>query len=174
MKKNRKLNRLNNFDYSSEGLYFITSCVHDKICHLGEVVNEEMRLNNYGMIAEQQWLWLEEQYSHINLYSYSIMPNHIHGIIEIDKSKIIETDSGNTTGTNTPKEPIKIKSISELIGAYKTTTSKHIHLAGLNEFKWQRSFYDHIIRDARSFEKISNYIENNPSNWQDDRFYQKS
>ncbi len=132
-----------------------------------------MALNNYGKIAEQQWLWLEGQYSYVNLYSFIIMPNHMHGIIEIDKSKIIETDSGNKIGQNTPEESIKIKSISELIGAYKTTTSKQIHVAGLNEFKWQRSFYDHIIRGANSFEKISNYIENNPSNWLDDRFYQK-
>ena len=133
-----------------------------------------MRLNSYGMIAGQQWLWLEKHYSYINLYSFTIMPNHMHGIIEIDKSKIIETDSDNAIRQNIPKESIKIKSISELIGAYKTTSSKHIHLAGLNEFKWQRSFYDHIIRDASSFEKISNYIENNPTNWQDDRFYQKT
>ncbi len=57
------------------------------------------------------------------------------------------------------------------MGAYKTTTSKQIHLAGLPEFKWQRSFHDHIIRDAKSFETITNYIENNPQNWPEDMFY---
>jgi hypothetical protein len=65
---------------------------------------------------------------------------------------------------------MKIKSLSELMGAYKTTASKQIHLAGDSEFAWHRSFYDHIIRDARGYHNISAYIENNPAKWEADRF----
>jgi REP element-mobilizing transposase RayT len=84
------------------------------------------------------------------------MPNHIHAIIEIDSMK-----------TNS----IKIKSLSELMGAFKTTSSKLIHLAGFPDFQWQRSFHDHIIKDEKSYLNISNYIETNPERWEDDKFY---
>ena len=74
--------------------------------------------------------------------------------------------------------PVKIKSLSELMGAYKTTVSKQIHLIECTDrsrpvytFKWQRSFHDSIIRDVESFQRISNYIINNPKNWKQDKFY---
>ena len=57
------------------------------------------------------------------------------------------------------------------MGAYKTTTSKKIHLLGNTEFAWQRSFHDHVIRNEQSFEKISEYIHNNPLNWNEDKFH---
>jgi REP element-mobilizing transposase RayT len=179
MERRRKLNRLSEYDYSSDGLYFITSCVQAKICSFGEIADGEMLLNEYGKIAKEHWLWLEEKYPYVTLYSHTIMPNHMHGIIEINRhysweiSERIAVGTGRDLSLVVQGEPIKIKSISELIGAYKTTTSKQIHLAGLPEFKWQRSFHDHIIRDAKAFQTITNYIENNPGNWPDDMFYKK-
>lgn len=68
----------------------------------------------------------------------------------------------NTSANLTAK---KIKSLSELIGAFKTTSSKLIHQAGLNDFAWQRSFYDHIIRAEKDFASIVKYIQNNPLQW---------
>ena len=65
----------------------------------------------------------------------------------------------------------KIKSLSELTGAHKTTSSKYIHLVGLTEFRWQRSFHDHIIRNHESYQNIVNYIETNPERWVNDKFY---
>ena len=122
----------------------------------GEVKNEIMILNEYGKIAEQRWLWLQFRYPYVVLHKYVIMPNHMHGILEIDSSL--------------QKPGKKIKSLSELNGAYKTTTSKEIRIAGGVRFTWHRSFYDHIIRDERAFNNISNYIMNNPKNWKKDRF----
>ncbi len=248
--KERKSNRLQGYDYSTDNLYFVTSCVQNRICCFGEIVltgrdpsinngyivpvgtgrdlskqngdlskqngdlskqngdlskqngdlskqqrdlskqngeiasiwtghdlslqqpsyahNDEtsipssipqMILNEYGKIAENQWYWLGEQYPYVGLHAFVVMPNHIHGIIEINRSRIISS------------EPIKIKSLSELIGAYKTTVSKQIHLSGFLEFQWQRSFHEHIIRDGKTFETISDYIINNPVNWGKDKFY---
>lgn len=180
----RKLNRLKGYDYSRNALYFVTSCVQDRKCCLGEIKNQEMILNGYGEIVERQWLWLKEQYNYVVSHSFVVMPNHIHGIIEIDGTIAgtgrdlcdIEHD-GHTVGTgrdlSLPDEqtPQKIKSLSDIMGAFKTTSSKQIHLAGLPDFKWQRSFHDHIIRDEKAYLNISNYIENNPSKWADDKFY---
>jgi REP element-mobilizing transposase RayT len=118
-----------------------------------------MILNEYGLIAEKQWHWLSEHYPYVILHEFMVMPNHIHGIIEINRSRI--KSSG----------PIKIKSLSELMGAYKTTVSKQIHLTGFIEFQWQRSFHEHIIRDEKTLETISDYIFKNPLNWEQDKLY---
>ena len=141
-----------------------------------------MILNEYGKIAEKQWHWLGKQYSYVILHNFVVMPNHIHGLIEInrtlienlnkndneqdfigrDRSRPIPTEANNRT---------KIKSLSELIGAYKTTVSKKIHLTGNMQFKWQRSFHDRIVRNHKEYINIFNYITNNPSNWDKDKFY---
>ncbi|NDK57178.1 transposase [Pontibacter fetidus] len=174
----RKLNRLNGFDYSRDALYFITSCVQDKACVFGNVVNEEMQLNEYGAVAEQQWNWLEKQYPYVLLHAFVVMPNHVHGIIEIDRELVVTgrdlSARGSADETENYTYPIqKIKSISELIGVYKTTTSKLIRAAGLTDFAWQRSFHDHIIRSDKAYFKIKDYILGNPEKWPEDVFYQQ-
>ncbi len=162
----RKPNRLQGYDYSTDNLYFVTSCVHNRICCFGQPSEQQMILNEYGKIAEKQWYWLADQYPYVVLHEFIVMPNHIHGIIEIDHMRVRESKT------------IKIKSLSELMGAYKTTVSKQIHLIECTDssrpvytFKWQRSFHDSIIRDEGSFQRISNYIVNNPKNWKQDNFY---
>jgi len=127
-----------------------------------------MILNEYGLIAEKQWHWLGDQYPYLVLHEFVVMPNHIHGIIEINRSHaVIGTGRDPSLRTSI----IKIKPLSELMGAYKTTVSKQIHLTGFTEFRWQRSFYEHIIRDEKSLETISDYIFFNPLNWEQDNLY---
>ena len=192
MLPNRKPNRMKGYDYSQDNLYFITSCVKDRVCCFGNIADGEMMLNEYGTIAEEQWHWLGEQYPYILLHEFVVMPNHIHGIIEINRSiigtNLIRTgcDVGtgrdlslhHNTSIHDPSQPMKIKSLSELMGAYKTTSSKKIHLLECRDrsrpvptFQWQRSFHDHIIRNAKSFATISNYILNNSRQWIQDKFY---
>ena len=183
--KNRKRNRMVGFDYSSNNLYFVTICVQDRKCCFGYVgtlgtgsdlsvhsddpnhtddlnriddPKQSMNLNEYGSIAEKQWQWLANQYAYVILHSFVIMPNHVHAILEIDSNLVSESGA-------------KVKSVSELLGAYKTTSSKQIHLAGFLDFSWQRSFHDHIIRNGFSYARISNYIETNPERWITDTFF---
>ncbi|GGG55432.1 hypothetical protein GCM10010976_27880 [Bizionia arctica] len=176
------------FDYSSNHLYFVTICVKDRLCCFGEVVvgtarelsvqdirnkniinndkidpnpfNKIMKLNSFGLIVQDKMLWLETQYPYVVLYNFVVMPNHVHAIIEIDSLKM------------TDKE-IKIKSLSSLVGAFKTTSSKLIHEKGFNDFSWQRSFYDHIIRTQKAYHNISNYLDMNPQKWQQDSLFLK-
>ena len=184
MMKKRKPNRLKGYDYSSDNLYYVTSCVHNRVCCFGEIVPDNddnphpknMILNEYGEIAEKQWYWLSEQYQYVVLHAFVVMPNHIHGIIEINRDIV-------GTGRDLSLRS-KIKSLSELIGAYKTTVSKQIHLLDrrcrcrdrlrpvpTTTFQWQRSFHEHIIRDEKSFRTISDYIITNPARWEQDKFY---
>jgi len=165
----RKANRLRGFDYSSDNLYFVTSCVKNRVCCFGRVVGGKMHLNAYGKIAEQQWQWLANQYTYVVLHAFIAMPNHVHGIIEIDSP--IGINEGTSRELSVRK--MKIKSLSELMGAYKTTVSKKIHQAGYAEFAWHRSFHDYIIRDERAYHNIKAYIENNPSKWDEDRFFRQ-
>jgi len=130
-----------------------------------------MILNEYGAIAEIQWFWLGEKYPYVILHEFVVMPNHIHGIIEINRDIV-------RTGRDLSLPQPKIKPLSELIGAYKTTVSKQIHILECRDrsrpvptFAWQRSFYEHIIRDEKTFETISDYIINNPVNWEQDKLY---
>ncbi len=161
----RKRNRLQNFDYSSSGMYFVTSITKNRIPHFGDIKFGQMVLNTFGKIAQSQWLWLAKQYLYVQLHSFVVMPNHVHGILEINRNLV---GSGRDL---TLQDEIKIKPLSELIGAYKTTSSKLIHLAGCEDFLWQRSFHDSIIRDKVSYYKITNYIKSNPRNWSDDEYF---
>ena len=161
----RKSPRMKGFDYSKDNLYFVTSCVKDMVCCFGEVVDKKMILNAYGLIANAQWKWLVEQYQYAVSHQFVVMPNHMHGLIEIDRSVIDLVGSGRDLNAT------KIKSLSQLMGAYKTTVSKQIHLLGYNEFQWQRSFHDHIVRDGNAYDNIANYIINNPAKWNGDKFY---
>ena len=120
--------------------------------------NVVMELNSFGLIVKNQIEWLENQYSYISIHNYVIMPNHFHLILEIDSSKVNANE-------------IKIKSLSSLMGALKTTSSKQIRDFGFIDFAWHRSFHDHIIRNEKEYDLISNYIDRNPQKWFEDRFY---
>ena len=161
--KHRKPNRLKNYDYSRDGFYFVTICTHNRKHYFGEIYNRRMQLNRYGKIVQKQWLWLAEQYPYVEHDEHVFMPNHVHGIVIINRSAVANV--GNGRDRSLPK----IKPLSELIGAFKTTSSKLIHRAGLVEFRWQKSFYDHIIRNDRSLFHIRKYIQNNPLQWEYDQ-----
>lgn len=173
----RKRNRMYGFDYSSDAIYFITICTKDKIHHFGKIQNGKVNLNEEGKIAEEQILWLKKQYSYFELYNFVVMPNHIHLLFGI---------SGNSKDYNFVEIPVefrashelslrnqpKIKSVSSLMGAFKTTVSKRIHQLGNLNFVWQRSFRNHIVRIQERHQQIDKYITNNPENWNKDKFYE--
>ena len=194
MLRSRKPNRMKGKDYSEDGCYFVTSNCKDNKHHFGKVVNGEMVLNEFGEIAKQQILWLQEQYPYLKIHNWVVMPNHVHFLMEIDRGRIgIGTgrdlsvpnralNQSNSESLENSIEifekneipPIKIKSISSLLGAFKTTSSKQIHLAGNEDFAWHRSFHDNIVRNSEAFRNIDRYITNNPKKWDEDKFNGKS
>ena len=89
----RRTIRLQGYDYSQSGMYFVTICCKDKICRFGKIENGEMMLNNFGEIAYNQWVKLSERYDNVLLDVFQIMPNHIHGIIVLND---VETTDKNT------------------------------------------------------------------------------
>ncbi len=150
---------------SQNGFYFVTICTKDRIEYFGEIEDEKMILNDFGEIVKQQWTWLGERYSYVGIDEYVVMPNHVHGILIIDSEEV-----GNGRDRSLQDNPTqKVKSLPELIGAFKTTSSKLIHESGLSIFKWQKSFHDHIIRNDKSLDRIRKYIHYNPLKWEYDQ-----
>ena len=144
----RKSPRIPNYDYSTANYYFITICTHEKQCIFGE----PGKLNWMGQCAEVCLIKISELYPNIRLDKYVVMPNHIHVVFDV-QAHGIKTD------------------LSVIIGQYKMSVTKRIREKDPNLQVWQRSFHDHVIRNQSRYEKIWNYIEDNPKKWEEDCFY---
>ncbi|MBC8334837.1 MAG: transposase [Anaerolineales bacterium] len=155
--------RLKGFDYSQPGAYFITTVTQHRVCLFGEVVDGVMRLNNAGKIVKTVWVELPIHYPHVELGTFVVMPNHVHGVI-------ILTDTVGVGLRPAPTIPAKHYSLSEIMRALKSFSSRRIHQTEKFSQKriWQRGFHDRIIRNDAEWQKIHLYIETNPANWDDD------
>ena len=150
MKENlpiRKKIRLNGFDYSQENMYFITICVKDRLELLG-IIDEEnnIELTKEENIVKQEISRLEEIYKNIIIDEYIVMPNHLHILLLINYRN----------GT----------SISKIIKHLKTNISREIKYS-----LWQKSFYEHIVRNEKEYLKTKEYIKNNVINWSKDKYF---
>ena len=158
----RKSIRLKEYDYSQPGEYFITICIYEKKCILGEIVDENILFSPIGEIAKRCWEEIPEHFSNVELDEYVIMPNHIHGIIMITECR----DLINQIPTkNYPLMKNQKVTLGKIIRHYKARTAKHIHDSGSMDFRWQPLFYDRIIRSDKELNNIRNYIINNPLKW---------
>lgn len=142
----RKNPRLKKYNYALEGYYFITICTKEKNHFFGEIIEEKMQYNRIGRIANNSIERIEEIYKTIKLDKYVIMPNHIHMILIIDKE----------TSTSIPR----------VIKQYKEYITKQI-----GESIWQKSYYDHIIRNEKDYSRIWQYVDNNILKWSLDKYY---
>ncbi len=170
----RKNIRLLNFDYSSANAYFVTICTHFRECLFGEVLDSQMLLNDLGKIVEATWHDLPNHISGIELDKFIVMPNHIHGIIAIvgagskparaacvHNSIKLVSKPAHTRSTNT--------ALSEIVRQLKTFSARRINKTRKQPMPvWQRNYYEHVIRDELSFNRIREYIINNPLQWEFD------
>ena len=177
-KHHRRSIRLKGFDYSNAGVYFVTIVAWQREMLFGEIVNGEMRVNEFGKIAAEKWGWLETQYSYVELGAWIVMPNHFHGILVIHDDGRGGSRSAPVHGMHTlnggdsriAPTPIKHKPLGGLIGAFKTVSTKYINLLRNTEGQvvWQRNYFEHIIRTEREWDNIHRYIESNPAMWAED------
>lgn len=174
----RKTIRFQGYDYSQEGLYFVTLCCWDKVCRFGKVQIGEMVLNEMGEIARTEWLKTEQIRQNVELGEFIIMPNHMHAIIIINNNiavgaNCIRPDVDVQNGVcNTPLQSPS-HTIGAIIRGYKSAVTRQIKLMyGMQDIRiWQRNYYEHIIRNDHSYQNISDYIKSNPSNWLQDDYY---
>ena len=207
----RRSIRLTGYDYAKAGLYFITICCHNRICHFGHVENGEMVLNEFGKIAYNEWMKTPELRNNVELGEFIIMPNHMHGIIRLirrgelnspenislNSPENISLNSPENISLNSPANPIgdSIKNeiyissqiqgefhsplrgpsnnIGAIVRGYKSSVTKQLNLLNIGCPVWQRNYYENIIRNEESNQRISEYIINNPAKWAVDKFYGK-
>ncbi len=139
--------------------------------------NGKMVLLEIGEIANDLWLEIPNHAKYVKLGQFIVMPNHVHGIINLMNNTDNFVETRHTLSLQLPQKTIGQKrfqnqganTISSIIGSYKSAVTKKAHKLGL-EFKWQSRFYDHIIRNEQSYQNICNYIINNPLNWGDDEY----
>lgn len=169
---NRKHPRLKNYDYSSNGYYFVTVCCKDMQCFFGNITHNVgqrlspserqyrdslLLLSDYGQIAEEQLFALEERYDFVTIDKFVIMPNHIHAIIIFD---------GSAGASPRP-------TLSDIICAYKslTTRSCNIITKCIGRQIFQNSFYDRVITNEEGYLEVWQYIDENVRKWQNDEYY---
>jgi putative transposase len=162
----RQSPRLSGYDYSEPGVYFVTVCVKDRLSLFGEAVDGTMRLNQAGQMIGRWWQELERKFPSVKIDEYHVvMPNHFHGIVFISEQSRSITEGGHIGPP-----------LQRIVQWFKTmTTNEYIH--GIKEhgwepFKghlWQRSFYEHVVRDEKSLNRIREYILHNPQRWDLDR-----
>ncbi|GBD96102.1 hypothetical protein BMS3Abin06_00985 [bacterium BMS3Abin06] len=172
--------RLQNWDYGWNGLYFITICTQNRECYFGDILDRKMNLSPIGKMAEKYWLEIPNHFPFVKLDVFVVMPNHIHGIIIIDKPNNEQNTDTDTVETQNlaslqqPKQTSKnkfgpqSKNLASIIRGFKIGVTKYVKNNKL-EFGWQPRFYDHIIRNEKSYQTISEYIVNNPVKWETDK-----
>ena len=165
--------RLANWDYSSNGAYSITICTENRKHYFGEIINAKMKFSPIGEYANKCWIDIPNHFPHFYLDEFIVMPNHIHGIVMIEKPC---NDGNSKTNQNdvTPKHPRfrnqGRNTISAMVGSFKSAVTKYCNENKL-PFGWQSRFHDHVIRDADGLFAIRNYIRHNPANWTNDEFH---
>ncbi|MBI5621696.1 hypothetical protein HY933_02430 [Candidatus Falkowbacteria bacterium] len=173
----RRSIRLPAYDYSGEGWYFITICSTDnKQCLFGDINNERMVLSDCGKIIKHQWVRIPKRFNNVILDDYIIMPNHIHGIIEIiaPVGAIHESPLHQRLSSIIPlRDQRRQMTLSKIIGYFKMNSAKQINclLQRQGNPVWQRNYYERIIRDDRDYVNICGYMKNNPGKWAQDRNY---
>lgn len=143
----RKRLRISEYDYSDVGMYFITVCIKDRMEILGKIKGDIfIELSKQGKVVEEHIKQIEDVYQNVMIDEYIIMPNHIHMIITINNKRQV--------------------TISRIIKQYKANVSKKIGYS-----IWQKSFYEHVIRNEKEYLNIKEYIQNNVINWKEDMYY---
>lgn len=174
-----------NWDYGNNGAYFITICVQNREYVFGDCIDGKMKLSTIGAIVQGFWYEIPRHFDFVELGEFIVMPNHIHGVLILDKNIEIgqsNVETGQCPVSTMPADDDKTigqkrfrnqgkNTVSSIIGSFKSICTKHIRQTFPEiDFKWQERFWDNIIRDGTAFENITNYIINNPKNWEYDRF----
>ena len=148
--------RLRNYDYTQPGAYFVTICTLDRVSLFGEIRDGAMHLNDAGKMVQATWEELPQRFAHISLDGFVVMPNHHHGIVVIEERR--------------PNQ-----GLGQIIGPFKPlTTNRYIVGARQDGWPrvagrlWQDNYYEHIVRNEASLQRIRDYIARNPENWETD------
>jgi len=175
----RRSLRLKGYDYSQAGAYFVTICAHGKECLFGEIENGVMRLNEYGEIVVSEWIRSTGVRSEIECGEFVVMPNHFHGIVHITGA-YGNTPCHDDTPHHGPQRaychtPLRSPShnVGAMVRGFKSAASRHINKIRNTPGApvWQRNYYEHVIRNDADYNRIAEYVANNPQCWIEDSLH---
>lgn len=169
--RTRQSIRLQNYDYTQPGAYFVTVCATQRECLFGEVLNGVMRPNAIGDLVIQTWHSLPQRFANVKLDEFVVMPNHVHGVVCIgemaNKScRDACEDAASNAPTAAQSDPVQ-KSLADVVRAFKSISA----IAGNRLLQrqgqplWQRNYYERIIRNDEELNRVREYIINNPAHW---------
>jgi REP element-mobilizing transposase RayT len=192
--KNRRSIRKPGHDYAEPGDYFVTVCVRNRDPLLGTVDGQKVVLSAMGLIVRQEWTDIPERFPMVRLDEFTIMPNHVHGIITIvgaplagarpvDQPGGVDLANSDATRSGLPRvragaSPAPTPTLGAIIGAFKSLSDRHCRQTIVAEkpqqrfgHLWQRNYHEHIVGDPDELKRIQTYIRDNPGNWMDDPDY---
>lgn len=187
-KHHRRSIRLQGYDYSQSGLYFVTICMQNRACLLGEIQMGQIKLNSAGEMIYRWWNALPDKFPSVVIDAFVVMPNHFHGIIVITDNPV---GADPCVCPNTPACPnednsdrTKVKGVHAgaplptMVQWFKTMTTneyirgvKNLGWEPFNKRLWQRNYYEHIIRNEESLQHIREYVHTNPLKWEEDQLH---
>ncbi|MEW5925233.1 MAG: transposase, partial [Candidatus Zixiibacteriota bacterium] len=182
--RNRHSIRLTDYDYSSEGVYFVTMCAYRNRYLFGHLIEEQIQLSEAEKIVDNEWLNIPVRFPNVFLDEYVIMPNHMHGIVIVGATLAIALSGHERAGASPAPTRLDSKimckterpSLGRIIGAFKSLSNgKCVEYIEKNNVLekfgrlWQRSFYDHVIRSDGELNQIRKYIIDNLRKWQIDQ-----
>lgn len=157
------------WDYGNNAAYFVTVCTQNRIHYFGEIVVVEtqnfasLRATEIGKFAETCWYDIPNHFPFVQLGAFVVMPNHIHGIIIIDKPKnTTQLSSKNKFGPQS-------QNLASIVRGYKIGVTKQSKII-CPKFQWQPRYHDHIIRNNDEYQRIKDYINRNPEKWEQNKF----
>ena len=173
--------RLPEYKHTKNGCYFVTICTKNCINYFGnDVVSDKVQLTPIGKIAERYFIDIHSNFKHTYIDTYMIMPNHIHGIIIINKPTNIVEKRYNFFRKAFAKKPLKIvsnqwnslsspepDSLHTVIQTYKYAVNEWCYKNGYEDFQWQEKFYEGAVPPDVPVDGIRRYIINNPAKWED-------
>ena len=195
----RRSVRLRGYDYTAAGAYFVTICTLDRLCWLATIEDGAAILTPAGQIVGQVWRDLPAGFPGLGLDACVVMPNHVHGVLVVtsvgaqfiapsqegamncaptrilpDRGAAVAIDTAEGRRFHTTPREVGARhaggwTIGEVVRAFKAASARRIRTTTIPAFAWQRSYYEHIVRDDRSLERIRDYIATNPQQWERDQ-----
>ena len=189
--------RWQQWDYASEGIYFITIYTKNRQHFFGEIIDGRMILNDFGKTVKNEWIKSVEirPDMHLELGEFVVMPNHFHAVIMIGENRYntkrnvsdgcgvgcgcgrdamhcVSTGKRHENSSIQPKNQfgVQTKNLASIVRGFKSAVTTYSKKYGISEFQWQARYHDRVIRNSFSLTQIQNYIINNPKNWKKDTF----
>lgn len=169
----RRSVRLQGYNYQQNGAYFVTICAYQKSCLFGQIRDGGMIVNDLGKVISECWQQISQVRRGIETDAFVVMPNHIHGIIFKLDAEPVDGAAQSIRENRFSASILRSASLGVIVGQFKRAVSIRSKALAKQPKQpvWQRSFYEHIIRNERSLDDIRKYIVENPARWHDDSLY---